>query len=259
VTNFRDYATYYDLVNRGKDYATECGFITSLLCSDRALDRGMLELGCGTGGHAIQFANQGIPVQGIDISEEMLRIAMSRSTAATAAATAGATALCFEQGDARSYRAGRKFDAVLSLFHVVSYQTANQDLADTFETARVHLDPGGRFMFDFWYGPAVLSDRPRIVERVVASDDVEVNRRTTPTMRVNDNCVDVHFDITVTSKSSRESVSFAEDHHMRYLFLPELRHMLGRAGFSNIEFRRWLSSEEPSDTGWYACCIAEAI
>ena len=52
------------------------------------------------------------------------------------------------------------FDAVIALFHVVSYQTTEHDLRATFATAARHLNPGGVLLFDVWHGPAVLAQQP---------------------------------------------------------------------------------------------------
>src|ERR1051325_10396521 len=68
----------------------------------------------------------------------------------------------FVKGDARNVRLGRRFGAVISLFHVMSYQTTNEDLSASFITAREHLERGGIFLFDCWYGPGVLTDRPSV-------------------------------------------------------------------------------------------------
>jgi len=52
-------------------------------------------------------------------------------------------------GGVRDVRLGKSFDAVISLFHVLSYQTRNPNLEVTFATARAHQEPGGKFIFDF--------------------------------------------------------------------------------------------------------------
>ena len=42
----------------------------------------LLDLGCGTGRLLLPFARQGFPVLGVDLSEEMLRVAGSKAAAA---------------------------------------------------------------------------------------------------------------------------------------------------------------------------------
>ena len=83
----------------------------------------------------------------------------ARSQALVEKKTAGG--LTFTTGDIRDIRLNQRFDVVIALFHVISYQTTNDDVTAAFQTARQHLNPGGIFIFDVWYGPAVLTERPR--------------------------------------------------------------------------------------------------
>ena len=54
----------------------------------------------------------------------------------------------FERGDIRFIRLADKFDAATALFHVISYQTTNEDLLAAFHTARAHLGEKGLFIFE---------------------------------------------------------------------------------------------------------------
>ncbi|HEY4744175.1 MAG TPA: class I SAM-dependent methyltransferase, partial [Desulfuromonadaceae bacterium] len=157
MTTFDQYARYYDLLYRDKDYAAEADFVAGLLLAHAPEARTLLELGCGTGRHAEFLARQGFAVHGVDRSEGMLADAGRRRENLPDDVRGR---LAFSPGDARDVRLGRHFDAVVSLFHVMSYMAEGRDLEHAFATARAHLAPGGVFLFDFWYGPAVLSDRP---------------------------------------------------------------------------------------------------
>jgi hypothetical protein len=160
----------------------------------------------------------------------------------------------------RGFRAvdGATYDVVLSLFHVMSYATANADQRAAFDSARAHLRAGGLFVFDFWYGPAVLSDRPRHVSKEVADDRISVTRSTTPVMLVNENCVDVCFDVRVTARQGAEKHAFSERHRMRYLFLPEIDQALQVAGFGLVSSQAWLTRQALDDRTWYGCVVAQA-
>lgn len=71
---FQDkYAAYYDLIYSDKDYEAECNFVEEIFqeYSPHSIAT-ILELGCGTGGHAIPLAQKGYRVSGIDISEAMI-------------------------------------------------------------------------------------------------------------------------------------------------------------------------------------------
>ncbi len=117
----------------------------------------ILDLGCGTGTHAIELAKIGYAVTGVDRSEEMLERASERLSEFPKDI---ATRLAFFQGDIRTTRQKGRFDAVVSLFHLFSYLPRNGDLREALATAKAHLHPNGIFIFDYWYGTAVLSDPP---------------------------------------------------------------------------------------------------
>ncbi len=169
MKNFGEYAHYYDLLYRDKDYEKEANFVHGLIHKYSPNARTILELGCGTGRHAELLASKGYDVLGIDRSREMLEAANKRLIRLEKTAAAR---LSFDQGDVRTYRTDKSFDAVISLFHVMSYQTTNKDLQDVFETAKVHLNRGGLFIFDCWYGPAVLTDRPAVRVKRLEDDAI---------------------------------------------------------------------------------------
>jgi 2-polyprenyl-3-methyl-5-hydroxy-6-metoxy-1,4-benzoquinol methylase len=102
------------------------------------------------------LAEKGYAMTGVDLSEEMLAVANSQLSTAIQQGSLNSQppSLNFLQGDIRTVRLGKAFDVVVSLFHVVSYQTTNKDLTDAFATARAHLHRA-EFHFDRWYGPAV--------------------------------------------------------------------------------------------------------
>lgn len=255
MSQFDLYAAYYDLLYRDKDYASEARYVDGLVKAAVPSAGRLLELGCGTGGHAVELARLGYSVHGVDLSPAMVERAGQRRSASAALASQ----MSFEQGDVRSVRLDRRFDAVISLFHVISYQTTNADLAAAFATARTHLERGGVFVFDCWYGPAVLSDRPRQVDKRVGDEHIDVVRRTRPEMHVNLDCVDVHFDIAIASRLSDDRREVRETHRMRYLFLPELQHLLEQAGFGQVQAERWMTGEPLDETTWYACVRARAV
>lgn len=249
------YAAYYDLLYRDKNYAAEADYVAILLDEVVPEAQAVLELGCGTGGHAVEFARRGLRVHGIDLSAEMVQ----RAEARRLDRTTHAERMSFEAADVRSFRSSERFDAVVSLFHVMSYQTSNADLLAALATARAHLNVGGAFLFDCWYGPAVLSDRPRTLSKQVSDDRIEVTRSTVSTMHVNENCVNVHFDIDIQSRDSAERRQIAEDHRMRYLFLPEIEQFLGMTGFRLGSAQSWMTRNVLDDRSWYACLVCVAV
>ena len=252
MTVFAGYSRYYDLLYRDKDYAGEAQYIADLVRRHSPDAKSVMEIGCGTGAHASEMARLGFELEGVDMSEGMLEAAEARLSSLDPAL---ASKLSFSRGDARTVRLGRKFDAVISLFHVMSYQTSNDDLAAAFTTAREHLEPNGVFVFDCWYGPAVLRQWPSITEKHLSDEATEVFRRAEPVIHANENTVDVNYTVTVNDKLTRAEEVLKETHHMRYLFTPEIELALETAGMKLVDSRGWMSDDAPGFETWGACFV----
>lgn len=253
---FAAYSRYYDLLYRDKDYASEARYVFDLLMRHAAGTRRVVEIGCGTGGHARELSKLGLDVHGVDMSRGMLEIAEAKR-ALLAPELAGR--IRFTEGDARTVRLGERADAVISLFHVMSYQTSNADLTAAFETAREHLDEGGVFIFDCWYGPGVLTERPAV--RVKRLEDLEtsVTRVAQPELNAAENVVEVNYTVLVHDRKTAVDETLRETHRMRYLFGPEVDLLLAANGMSLVASLEWMKDSAPGLNSWSACFVARAV
>jgi SAM-dependent methyltransferase len=252
---FSGYARYYDLLYRDKDYAAEAGYVEGLIRKFHPSPRSILELGSGTGIHASLLAGRGYTVHGIERSPEML----ARSLALSERMPELRGRLTFTRGDIRESRLHRRFDAVIALFHVISYQTSNEDVTAAFQTARCHLDPGGIFTFDVWYGPAVLTDRPAVRVKRMADDDTEVTRVAEPVLHPNENRVDVNYRVFVRDKAAGSVAELQEIHSMRYFFMPEIERIALHAGFRCLHGEEWLTGRAIGCDTWGVCFSLGAV
>jgi SAM-dependent methyltransferase len=247
MSSFADqYARHYDLLYADKHYDSEVQYVCTLLDRFAPGTTSILELGSGTGRHATALAASGYLVHGVEKSEAML-----------SAAKRNAPEGCeFSLGDVRDIRIDQDFDAALSLFHVMSYQTTNDDFAAALATARAHLKPGGVLLFDFWYGPAVLHDKPSVRVKRMSDDSVEVTRIAQPTLLPEANVVIVDYHLFVRERGSETVSEYDEQHRLRYFFLPEIELFLNRAGFRLEKCEEWLSGDRLGLETWYAVCLA---
>jgi SAM-dependent methyltransferase len=246
---FGDYARYYDLLYRDKDYIGEAKFIHDLIQTHAPESKNILELGCGTGNHATLLAKESYVVHGIDVSYEMLQIANERISQSLA------SKLTFTHGDIRQVRLNQKFDVVISLFHVISYQTTNQDLLAAFATAKAHLKEGGIFIFDVWYGPAVLTDPPAVRVKRLENELIQITRIAEPVMYPNENCVDVNYHVFIKYKNNDCIAELQETHKMRYLFKPEIEILLDKLQLQILEYQEWLTKKKVGSDTWGVCFI----
>lgn len=244
---FNAYSRYYDLLYRDKDYAGEAQYIKSLLTRYGIPKGDLLEFGSGTGKHGRLLAAQGYTVHGIERSADMV---------AEAEAAPGFTC---QQGDITLTRMGRPYDAVLSLFHVISYQTSNVQLQAVFANAAAHLNYGGLFIFDFWYSPAVYAQKPLVRVKRMGNDQVEITRIAEPVIHPNENRVDVNYTIYSHELGTGSVQTLQETHPMRHFSLPEIDILAGVHGLEVITAEEFLTGNVPSESTWGVCVILKRI
>lgn len=240
---FNTYSRYYDLLYRDKDYASEVGYINALLALHGLKKGELLEFGSGTGKHGCLLATQGYIVHGIERSADMVAISKN------------AQGFTCQQGDMCTIDMGRTYDAVLSLFHVLSYQISNERLASVFARAAMHLVEGGLFVFDFWYTPAVCTQRPCVRVKRMKDEQVEITRIAEPVILPNENRVDVKYSIFVRNLASGIIENINETHPMRHFSLPEIDWLAEAHGFERIGAEEFLSGRDPSEDTWGVCVI----
>lgn len=252
---FEDYANYYDLLYKDKNYEQEVAYIADLLKRVSINEvRSILELGSGTGRHAVLLGHQGLRVMGIERSKEMLNIANSSLPITLK------DKVKFAEGDATSFEDKNLYDACLSLFHVVSYQTSNHDVSRIMATASKHLKTGGLFIFDIWYGPAVLWNRPETRIQKFTDGGRTLTRLASPELLDQDNVVDVHYTLYFEDKDNIKEISKVNElHKMRYFFLLELKHFLFNSGLCFVNAEEWLTGKKPSRDTWGVTIIAKKI
>jgi SAM-dependent methyltransferase len=252
VSAFGAYARYYDLLYRDKNYAEEVDYVIRLVQDHTTGAATILELGCGTGLHACLMADRGYRVRGIDMSDGMLNAAQERRSALPVELQ---ERIAFDPGDVRSYRHADRVDAVVSLFHVFSYQTSNEDLSAAFGTAAAHLKPGGVLICDFWYGPAVLAQRPETRVKRLQDDAIDVVRIAEPVLHHETNVVDVRYDIQIIERQTSVMQAVRETHRMRYFFLPELEFVARCHGLQLTRSYRWLTRDPAADDAWSVVAV----
>lgn len=251
---FQDYAYYYNSFYRDKNYKAEAAVVDKILKRYNPHTKSIINFGCGTGKHDIELAKLGYQCMGIDMSPLMVKIAKQNSDL-------NESGIEFEVADVRNYETNKKYDAVISLFHVMSYQNTNEDLLNAFISARKALDnhADGYFLFDVWYGPGVLSDKPCVRVKEIEDDENRLIRIARPVMHDKENIVDVNYEVLIINKQSSMVQTINEVHKMRYFFKPEVELLLKEAGFELLDNIDCQSLGETDYDSWTSYFIAKAI
>jgi SAM-dependent methyltransferase len=103
---FKEHAKEYDQNDFTRGTEGEVLFLLETM--QLAEGSTLLDVGCGTGRHAVRLAQAGMAVTGVDLSEEMLAKARQRAQAAGVEVT-------FEQANMAEYQPHSQYDAAICL------------------------------------------------------------------------------------------------------------------------------------------------
>lgn len=246
----QEYSAAYDALYAEKDYEAECDLLEGIAeGGSRQLE--ILDLGCGTGSHATVLARRGHTVVGVDRSPAMLDRARAK------AESVGAD-LRLEEGDIRTVRLGHEFDLVVSMFAVIGYQLQNEDVMAALHTARAHMSVGSTFVFDAWYGPAVVSTGPGERIKVLEGEESTLIRVSSGELRPLDHTCNVKMSVWRVAGGRVERTT--EEHRMRFFYPKEIEMLLGLAGMELVDLARFPENDRPPSLhDWNVLVTARAV
>ena len=250
---FEKYAEFYDSLYEDKNYQEECNFVKSIFESYAEKEiNSILDLGCGTGSHALFFAEMGYQVTGVDFSENMLKIAREK-------AAHQKKSISFLQQDTRHLDLPQKFDAAVAMFAVMSYQTTNQDFEDTLISVHRHLETGGLFVFDVWFGPAVLTQKPTDRVKTVEHSDKKIMRYARPALDIINQTVEVNYTVLETA-GDKPPAETKESHRVRFYFYQELKYFSEKNGFEVLKICPFMDLDGRVDEScWNISVICKCV
>jgi SAM-dependent methyltransferase len=235
------YANIYDVIYKNKNYGRECDLLEKLFKNKNSVST-ILDLGCGTGGHAAELSKRGYQIVGMDQSPQMIKIAQDKKLSSCE----------FKLGDIRTFDINQSFDTLILMFNVIGYITDESDLSLIFKQAQRYLTDGGLLIFDFWYAPAVRKNPPTESNQSGFYKGLDVSRRTKGEIVPNSNYVQVNCNL------KHGSTTIQENHKVRFFDINELRSLLTQSGFRGINFGQMPDISSPLTTdNWSAVAWAQ--
>lgn len=244
---FKNYADYYDVLYKDKDYDAEVKYIHNLIKDSHVIGSKIIEFGSGTGIHANQLTKFGYDIEGIELSKDMVSLAKTSHN------------FNIFEGDMIHYKSKDlgTFDIALSLFHVVSYLTKNKDLERFFKNAYEHLKKDGILIFDVWYTEAVHHTPPEVRIKKMSDSKLEIIRIAEPQIHDLEKVVDVNFTIFSKYFSSKKWDMTKEKHPMRHFSVSDIQELAKINKFKILKKEEFLTSNPLSQDSWGACFVLQ--
>lgn len=141
MNSYRALASSYDRLTRDVDYRDAVDFYFEILRREGIAPRSAVDLACGTGSVTKLLAQRGIPVIGVDLSEDMLTQAQQKNEAEEP------RPVFLHQNLTKLYLP-RGVDLAVCALDSLDYITAPRDCQMAIRCVYKALNPGGIFIFD---------------------------------------------------------------------------------------------------------------
>lgn len=138
---YTSFARVYDTFMDNVPYEEWAQYVKSILNEYGIEDGLVLDLGCGTGSITEALAGYGYDMIGVDISMDMLEIAMEKKSRTD-------YEILYLLQDMREFELYGTVRAIVSICDSMNYLMEEEDLLSVFKLANNYLDPGGIFVFD---------------------------------------------------------------------------------------------------------------
>lgn len=229
-----NFIKYYDKLFLNKDYSKETQYILkSLKIYSELKLKNILDLGCGTGSHTIEFFKQGYNIIGLDLDKQMINLAKNKTQK-----------INFIYGNIKDYEFNTKFELIFSFFNVLNYIENYSEMIAFLTGVYKNLKAGGVFVFDGWNGNRIPLDPPIDKEIIINEYNLHAKGMLYPNYDAFNNQAKFHYIININDAGKHIKIEY---------YLPQtywspliLKQMLYQIGFSKVETFKNLTFEKAS-------------
>ena len=229
---YRISAEHYDADYRARGHVDDIPLYVELA---QASGGPVLEMGCGTGRITIPIARAGVPIHGIDMSDNMLR-QLRQSLSHEPQAVQDLVRV--QQGDIRAALVARDVPLVIAPFRVAQHLLSRDDQKTWLRNVKRHLRRGGELVFDV-FNPdfaRMTGTRSHIdVERPLPGGRV-LRRYAEFEARFETQLLDIRLTWMIEDESGQRIYERKADFQMRWYLRAELENLLELEGFEVVDY-----------------------
>lgn len=130
----------------------------------------ILDMACGAGRHAIILARKNFDVTAVDLSENLLKVAMQN-------AKNEKLPIHFIHSDIRNFNSDIKFDLVLNLFTSFGYFETDEENYSVFDKAYKLLNKNGFFVLDYFNSDYLKKNLIKSSKEIIGDEEIFQQRK----------------------------------------------------------------------------------
>lgn len=230
MESYKDFAYIYDkLMHEDIDYGKWCDYIENLFAAHGVEPKSIYELACGTGNMTSELSRRGYKMSCSDLSADMIAVARRKVKNAE-----------FKVCNMSKTELDKEYDAFICMIDGINYVIAPKNVLQTFKRVKKYLKDGGVFIFD-------ISSRYKL-ENILGNEtyihsDCDIFYSWQNRYIEKYNLCDMLLNFFVRNGEMYER--FEERHIQRGYSESEIRLLLKKAGFKEIDVYGELSFEKP--------------
>lgn len=213
---YRELARYYDLIYSFKDYRKEVVRIKALISKYKKSEgKDLLDVACGTG-HHLNYLKEEFSCMGVDISNEILKIARNN-----------VKGVVFKQADMMTLNLGREFDVITCLFSSIGYLKTYANLRKTVRNFSKHLKKGGIVLIEPWFTKSTyIPGYPHM--DTYSSKELKIARLNVSELRGSLSVMDMHY---LVAEKNKDVKHFVDRHELGLFEIQRTLAFLKETGF----------------------------
>jgi ubiquinone/menaquinone biosynthesis C-methylase UbiE len=221
-------ARIYDRIWGKYDYDTDVKFLNELFKQHRC--KSIIDVGCGTGNHALRLNKLGYEVTGVDISPTMLKIARSKDRKRK---------IRFIQGDMKELKTlvlkARRFDAAILLGQVSSHLYIDKEVQVFFKGMRKVLKKNGIFVLSARNAKKINEEylNKLMLDHIINEEKLQVVMLTHNNRDSHDPNTIIWKPIYLMKENGKFDLQMRE-HKLRWHEFSSLKRLLAENGFETV-------------------------